>query len=154
VLALSPHELENYIIILGPMIVGVALLSLPIFFNRGERHPLRRPWSIAIVGITCLIIGVLWILGNASPWSPDFTAQALKPEIVQGYTTKPQPPNVVEGAELFYVRGCLYCHAIEGYGGHRGPDLSIIGDQLNRMELKIRIFNRYRKGRILWIEYQ
>ena len=136
VLALSPHELENYIIILGPALAGIALLSLPLLFNKGERHPLRRPWSIAIVLLTCLLISVLWILGDKAPWSPKFEAQALTPAIVQA-------PNdsVARGAELFDTRGCLYCHAIAGHGGHRGPDLTYIGDRLTRPDIVIRIMN-------------
>lgn len=136
VLALSPHALENYIIILGPAIAGIALLALPLLFNKGERHPLRRPWSITIVLLTCLLIGVLWMLGDKAPWSPKFDAHALTPEIVQA-------PNasVAQGAELFDVHGCLYCHAIAGHGGHRGPDLTYIGDRLTRHEIVIRIMN-------------
>lgn len=136
VLALSPHELENYIIILGPAIAGIALLGLPLFFNKGERHPLRRPWSITIVLLTCLLISVLWLLGDKAPWSPRFDAHALTPEIVQA-------PNasVARGAQLFDVHGCLYCHAIAGHGGHRGPDLTYIGDRLTRPDIVIRIMN-------------
>ncbi len=136
VLALSPHELENYIIILGPMSAGIILLVWPILFNKGERHPLRRPWAVIIVVVTCLIIGALWIAGNRANWSPRFDARPLTAEVVE-------LPNkaVAEGMELYNVHGCLYCHAIEGYGGYRGPDLTYIGDQLTRPEIVIRIMN-------------
>ena len=68
VLALSPHELENYIIILGPAIAGIALLALPILFNKGERHPLRRPWSITIIGFVTLHFA--WSRIIRHPWLP------------------------------------------------------------------------------------
>ncbi|MEX0867968.1 MAG: cytochrome c, partial [Pirellulales bacterium] len=38
-------------------------------------------------------------------------------------------------------KGCMYCHNIDGYGGHRGPELSSIGKQLTRQDIIIRINN-------------
>ncbi|RMF85482.1 MAG: hypothetical protein D6736_17200 [Nitrospinota bacterium] len=34
-----------------------------------------------------------------------------------------QPGNPVEGQKLFHKKGCDVCHAIQGVGGTRGPDL-------------------------------
>ena len=45
-LALIPRELEGYLMILGPVVIGILLLAAPMLNNRGERAPSRRPWSI------------------------------------------------------------------------------------------------------------
>src|SRR5438105_15218246 len=37
--------------------------------------------------------------------------------------------------------GCQYCHAIAGYGGARGPDLSAVGDRLTPAQMTWRILN-------------
>ena len=49
--------------------------------------------------------------------------------------------SVAEGAKLVHSKGCLYCHDVDGFGGHRGPELSLIGKTLTRDELIIRINN-------------
>jgi ubiquinol-cytochrome c reductase cytochrome b subunit len=42
-LALIPRELEDYLMILGPVVIGILLLPAPILNNRGEHAPSRRP---------------------------------------------------------------------------------------------------------------
>jgi len=115
VLALSPHHVEDFLMIFGPAVIGIAFLVLPILFNKGERHPYRRPWAFGAVLLTFLTVGTFWILGTYTPWSPHFDTKPLTPEIV-GTDEGP----VWEGAQLFYVRGCQYCHRIEGEGGGCG----------------------------------
>ena len=49
VLALTPPALEDYLILLGPAIIGTVLLTLPFIWNKGERSPVRgrgpsKPW--------------------------------------------------------------------------------------------------------------
>ena len=39
------------------------------------------------------------------------------------------------GARLFYDKGCEYCHTVAGQGGHRGPDLTQVGDRLSAGEI-------------------
>jgi ubiquinol-cytochrome c reductase cytochrome b subunit len=136
VLALIPPITENYVIIGAPLLAGIVLLALPFLFNRGERTPVRRPWAYGIVISVVLMIGTLTVIGQQSPWSPDFTAQPL-PESVIGASSGP----IYEGAQLFHKKGCEYCHNIGGYGGHRGPNLTYIGDVLTRQEMTIRILN-------------
>jgi ubiquinol-cytochrome c reductase cytochrome b subunit len=48
---------------------------------------------------------------------------------------------VFHGAELFHAKGCEYCHAIAGSGGHRGPDLTSIADRLTEQQITLRILN-------------
>jgi len=136
VLALIPPAIENWVILGAPLLLGVVLILLPFIANRGERHPLRRPWAIGSILFIVLFIGVLWRLGVLAPWSPDFTAQPL-PQQVVGTTNGP----VAQGAQLFYQKGCEYCHTMAGYGGRRGPDLTDVGDRLTADQMTIRIIN-------------
>jgi ubiquinol-cytochrome c reductase cytochrome b subunit len=134
--ALMPSGLEDYVIVFGPLVAGVVLILLPLIFNRGERSPQRRPWALAFVLIMVMMIGTLWRLGVKSPWSPDFNAQPLAAQVV-GTSN----PAAARGAALFYQKGCEYCHAIGGQGGHRGPDLSHVGTQLTPEQMVVRILN-------------
>jgi ubiquinol-cytochrome c reductase cytochrome b subunit len=136
ILALSPGRLETYIILLAPLFVGALLISAPLISNKGERSARRRPWAVALVMMTVVMIGSLWILGARSPWSPNFHASPLTAKVV-GATSGP----VAEGARLFHDKGCLNCHLITGTGGRRGPDLTHIGDLLTRDQMTIRISN-------------
>jgi ubiquinol-cytochrome c reductase cytochrome b subunit len=136
VLALIPPALETYVVLGGPLLIGVILLSAPFLSNKGERNWKRRPWSVAIVVGSLLMIGVLWYYGAHSPWSPNFDAPPLSAELVHSTDAK-----VVEGAKLFHDKGCLNCHLIDGQGGRRGPNLSRIGDLLTREDIVIRISN-------------
>jgi ubiquinol-cytochrome c reductase cytochrome b subunit len=136
ILALLPHGTEKYIMVYGPLLVGVILIMLPFIFNRGERSPRRRPWAVAIVLMTVVMIVTLWIAGANSPWSPDFNAQPLSPSVV-GATTGP----VFIGAQLFQTKGCLYCHLIGNDGGKRGPDLTDVADRLSKDQMILKISN-------------
>ncbi|MGI8955895.1 MAG: cytochrome b N-terminal domain-containing protein [Chthoniobacterales bacterium] len=136
VLALIPPQLEGYVMILGPVVIGLLLLVVPILNNRGERAPSRRPWSIAVVLLSVIMIGSLWIAGARSPWSPNFDPVPLTPEII-GATSGP----VFEGARLFQSKACLNCHLVQGHGGRRGPELTYVGDRLTHGDIIIRIVN-------------
>ncbi|MEO6786353.1 MAG: cytochrome b N-terminal domain-containing protein, partial [Chthoniobacteraceae bacterium] len=136
VLALLPHGSEKYFMVFGPVLVGAILIALPFISNRGERSFRRRPWAVAAVLLTLLMITVLWVAGVRSNWSPNFNAEPLSAKVV-GTTAGP----VYEGAKLFHSKGCLNCHLIEGYGGRRGPDLTRIGSTLTKDNIIIRIVN-------------
>ena len=136
VLALIPPGIENYVIVGAPLVAVLGLVLLPFISNRGERSPLRRPWAIGIVIGIVLMVGTLWIAAIKSPWSPDFTAPPL-PQNVVGVSSGP----VYEGAQLFHQKGCEFCHSISGYGGHRGPDLTKVGDLLTKDQMIVTIMN-------------
>jgi ubiquinol-cytochrome c reductase cytochrome b subunit len=127
VLALLPKGTEEYFMVFGPMLVGVLLIALPFISRRGERSPQRRPWAVAIVLLVVAMIASLWRAGAQSNWSPNFQIQPL-PASVVGVEAGP----VAEGARLFYAKGCMNCHLIQGHGGRRGPDLSLIGSRRTR----------------------
>jgi ubiquinol-cytochrome c reductase cytochrome b subunit len=50
-------------------------------------------------------------------------------------------PTVVEGAKLFHEKGCEFCHAIGGYGGKRGPDLTDVATRMSSDQITARITN-------------
>ncbi|MGB7292833.1 MAG: cytochrome b N-terminal domain-containing protein [Thermodesulfobacteriota bacterium] len=135
-LALSPPQIESYLMIGGPLIIGLLLFLLPFISNHGERSPLRRPWAIAIVVLFVGSLSGLWAIGITSPWSPNFQAEPLTAEII-GVSSG----QIYRGGEYFNEKGCLYCHKISGHGGERGPDLTYIGDKLSANELTWRIMN-------------
>jgi ubiquinol-cytochrome c reductase cytochrome b subunit len=136
VFALMPPSIENYVIIGAPLVAGGILFCVPLFSNRGERSPRRRPWAVAAVVFSVMMVGSLWIQGARATWSPNFDAAPLTAEVV-GATSGP----VADGARAFHAKGCLNCHLVEGYGGRRGPDLSRIGSLLTKDQLTIRIIN-------------
>ena len=136
VLALLPHGAENSFIILAPVLLFVVLFALPFISNHGERSPTRRPWAVAIVLITVIMIGTLWQVADRAPWSPHFEVQPLSAQIVG---TRSGP--VAQGAQLFHAKGCQYCHAVNGQGGERGPDLTNVTSRLPRDQITLRILN-------------
>ncbi|MGH9488844.1 MAG: cytochrome b N-terminal domain-containing protein [Terriglobales bacterium] len=136
VLSVLPRWSENYVIILAPVIFFLLLILLPFAAGRGERSPLRRPWSLVIVAVIVIVIAYFGHLGAVAPWSPRFEAQPL-PVAVVGTTSGP----VAEGAKLFYDKGCEFCHTIDGYGGVRGPNLSNVGDRLTAAQITTRIYS-------------
>jgi ubiquinol-cytochrome c reductase cytochrome b subunit len=136
VLALCPPSLETVVILVSPLVIGALLFSAPLLSNKGERSARRRPWAVAMVVLTVLMVGSLWIVGAHSYWSPKFSAPPLTADVV-GVTAGP----VADGARDFHDKGCLACHLIGEQGGRRGPNLSRIGDLLTRDELIVRISN-------------
>jgi cytochrome c2 len=45
------------------------------------------------------------------------------------------------GKKLFYERGCISCHSVNGLGGWIGPALNGVGARLSRDTIKYRISN-------------
>lgn len=135
-LALIPAKLESWVIVLGPIAIGVLFIIVPFISNKGERSPLRRPWAMAFVLMVVVMMGTLWHAGINSNWSPDFSAKPLSAAVVGTGNTL-----VTKGAALFHEKGCEYCHSVEGQGGHRGPDLTDVADRMTPGDLTIRILS-------------
>jgi ubiquinol-cytochrome c reductase cytochrome b subunit len=135
-LSLIPKWSEKWVIILGPLFFGLFLILVPLLGGRGERSPLRRPWSILIIASVVVVIGHYWIVGIRAPWSPRLDAPPL-PTSVVGVDSGP----IADGARVFYDKGCEYCHTISGYGGIRGPELSDAGDRMSPAQMATRIFS-------------
>jgi ubiquinol-cytochrome c reductase cytochrome b subunit len=47
----------------------------------------------------------------------------------------------LQGALVFQNKNCRNCHAIEGRGGRRGPDLTTVGARLTRDQLIDQVSN-------------
>lgn len=136
VLSLLPPQLETFVILGVPILGFVILFFLPLISNKGHRAPSKRPWAGGAVIFISMAFIVLTIYGYKKPWSPDFGVKEL-PASVVGTDRGP----LAEGAKLMHIKGCLYCHDIGGYGGHRGPELTEIGKLLTRDDIIIRINN-------------
>src|SRR5262249_19763874 len=100
ILSMLPASLETWVILGGPLVVILALLFLPLIFNKGDRAPSRRPWALAVVvtSITALII--LTIYGAKAPWSPNFAAQPIAESIPAS-----SDPAIRQGAQVFFNKG-------------------------------------------------
>lgn len=134
--ALMPARIESYVIFFGPVLSVLVLLGLPFLSNAGERSPLRRPWAVFGAGAVVVFVVALLVLGFQAPWSPKFDAKPLTAKLVNS-----RDPLVVHGANLFASKGCIYCHTMNGHGGHRGPELTQVGRRLSAGEMQIRIVN-------------
>ena len=136
ILSMLPANLETWVILGGPLIVILGLLILPLISNKGDRAPSRRPWAIAILATSITAIIILTIYGAKAPWSPNFAAHPIAQPASLG-----TDPGVDQGAQIFFNKGCIYCHEVEGNGGQRGPNLSRVGERLSEDQLIIRINN-------------
>jgi ubiquinol-cytochrome c reductase cytochrome b subunit len=138
-LSLSPPESETFIILVFPLLVIGALFLVPFISNRGERAPSRRPLAVLLVIVVYTLLGVLTWEGISSPWSPDMTAWSgttMKENLVRDRT-----PLELQGAVVFQNKQCRNCHALEGTGGRRGPDLWGVGTRLTRDQIIDQVSN-------------
>jgi len=136
--ALMPPAIESWVIFLAPPLIILLMLALPFLSNKGERSPVKRPW--AVFGVICVVIFMtcLLVIGYKAPWSPVFDAKPLPLTSVRGN----QADSVIQkGTHLFYIKGCEYCHQINGFGGFKGPNLTEVGNRLDLSLIKIRIVN-------------
>jgi ubiquinol-cytochrome c reductase cytochrome b subunit len=136
--ALMPPAIESWVIFLAPPLIILLMLALPFLSNKGERSPVKRPW--AVFGVICVAIFMtcLLVIGYKAPWSPVFDAKPLPLAAIHGNTSD---STIQKGTHLFYMKGCEYCHQINGYGGFKGPNLTYIGNRLDLSLIKIRIVN-------------
>ena len=121
------------------MILIVALLLVPFVSNRGERAPSRRPVAVLAVIVIYTVLGVLTYQGVAAPWSPEMTAWSGDP--VPEDIVREARPLQLQGAVMFQNKNCRNCHALEGIGGRRGPDLTTVGTRLTRDQLIDQVSN-------------
>jgi ubiquinol-cytochrome c reductase cytochrome b subunit len=128
-----------YVIILFPAIAFGIVFLIPLA-NKGERHFKRRPWAVATVFIAAFATLVLTLVAYQENWKPllsdTFGTVSLPPKYYASL-----PASAQRGAKLFGNYACTSCHTIGNVGGHRGPDLSDVGDRLTFGQLTWRIAN-------------
>ena len=130
----DPRRLEGYVMILGPGDGGILLLVVPLLNNRGERAPSRRPWAIAVVLLSVITIGSLWIAGLRSPWSPNFDRAADA-----GNHRRQQRARLRRRATFQKRRASTVISSRATAGARSGPDAH--GDELTKNDMTIRIVN-------------
>ncbi len=142
-LSLSPPQAETAIILIMPVVLVLGLLAVPFVSNRGERAPSRRPVAVLSVVFIYSVLGVLSYLGHESPWSPRMMAWSgdAVPESIVKSDSRGLSPVELQGAVVFQNKQCRNCHALEGIGGTRGPDLTQVGMLLTREQLIDQVSN-------------
>jgi ubiquinol-cytochrome c reductase cytochrome b subunit len=138
-LSLSPPAAESFIILVFPVLLIVGLLLVPFVSNRGERAPSRRPVAVLTVIVLVTAFGVLTYQGATSPWSPAMSAWSGDP--VPEAMVRSAGPRELQGALVLQNKNCRNCHALDGIGGTRGPDLTTVGRRLTRDQLIDQVSN-------------
>jgi ubiquinol-cytochrome c reductase cytochrome b subunit len=138
-LSLSPAGAETFIILAFPLLLILALFLVPFVSNRGERAPSRRPMSVLGVIVIYTSLGVLTYEGTTAPWSPQMNAWSGEPVPVN--IVRRGTPQQLQGAVVFQNKDCRNCHALEGIGGRRGPDLTSVGARLTSDQLIDQVSN-------------
>lgn len=126
--SLSPAGLEDYVLLGLPPVVILGLLLLPLIAGKGQRAPSRRPVAVMAVVVLSAVIAIFGWLGHTAHWSPIMDAWSGMPvpeRMIHGRT-----PRELQGAVVFQNKDCRNCHALEGEGGKRGPDLTYVADRL------------------------
>src|SRR5262249_54105948 len=126
-------------ILVFPVILFGALMVVPLLSNRGERAPSRRPAVVLAVIVIFTGLGVLTYYGVTAPWSPKMTAWSGDPGPVG--LGRQSSPLQLQGAVMLQNKNCRNCHALEGLGGRRGPDLTTVGTRMTRDQLIDQISN-------------
>jgi ubiquinol-cytochrome c reductase cytochrome b subunit len=138
-LSLSPAGAETFVILVFPVMLIAILFLVPFVSNSGERAPSRRPVAVLSVIVICTVLGVLTYQGATAPWSPQMTAWSGEP--VPEDMVRNCAPLQLQGAAIFQNKNCRNCHALEGSGGKRGPDLTTVGMRLTRDQLIDQVSN-------------
>ena len=138
-LSLSPAGIETFIMLVFPVLLVIALFLVPFISNRGERAPTRRPVAVLFVIVCYTLLTALTYEGVTAPWSPVMSGWSGDPIPIN--LVKDQSPRDLMGAVVFQNKNCRNCHALEGIGGRRGPDLTFVGSRLTRDQLIDQISN-------------
>ncbi len=133
VAALMPDWMETFALLAVPPVVILVLFALPFFNGTGEKHFSRRPVAVIIVLLVYTTFGVLTYLGITSPWSPEMRAWTA--DITPESRVLGRSPLELQGLIVLQNKQCRNCHAIEGIGGKRGPDLADVGMRLTVPQL-------------------
>ncbi|HEY8901110.1 MAG TPA: cytochrome b N-terminal domain-containing protein [Chthoniobacterales bacterium] len=133
VAALMPDWAETLAFLVIPPIAIAFLFALPFYNNTGEKHWSRRPFAVLTVLFLYLSLGLLTVWGFTSPWSPDMIA--WRAAETPAPFVKAKTPLELQGLVVLQQKQCRNCHAIDGIGGKRGPDLADVGSRLTAPQL-------------------
>lgn len=131
--ALMPDYMETFLLLVGAPVIILILFALPFINNTGEKSWRRRPISVMVVIFSYLVLGILTYLGITSPWSPVMAAWTSDPTNIT--RIEGRSPLELQGLVLIQNKQCRNCHAIDGVGGQRGPDLGDVGTRLTAPQL-------------------
>jgi ubiquinol-cytochrome c reductase cytochrome b subunit len=144
-LSISPEKAETFIMLVFPVILIIGLLLVPFISNRGERAPSRRPLAVLGVVVVYAALVALHYQGTVAWWSPQMSAWSGEPipeKVILDKEGKPRlSPTELAGAAVFQNKSCRNCHALDGKGGQRGPDLTAVGMRLTRDQLIDQVSN-------------
>jgi ubiquinol-cytochrome c reductase cytochrome b subunit len=132
-LSLLPPSMETPALLIGPAIALVVLLTLPFYSGEGEKHWKRRPIAVLTILLVAVALGTLTHLASNAPWSPVMDAwsgQPIPAQYLKGRTALQR-----QGALVFQAKQCHNCHALDGVGGQRGPQLDRIAVELTQDQL-------------------
>lgn len=130
-----------------PTIILLLFVSLPFLDRRPERNPLKRPVVMSlgfmfVAGVIYLTVmgDISNVTANAEQAAPATKSTATKStaaSTAQATTAKSaakplggkvipasEKAQIKLGHQLFMSQGCIGCHAVNGAGGHVGPDLA------------------------------
>jgi len=138
-LSLSPPAIETFLMLVFPVLLILGLFAVPLISNRGERAPSRRPLAVLSVIVIYTLLGVLTYEGATAPWSP--VMDAWSGDAVPEAIVKRSSTLELQGAVVFQNKNCRNCHALDGIGGRRGPDLTTVGTRLTRNQLIDQVSN-------------
>ncbi len=125
-LKLFPGSLEPVAAVIIP-IVALLILALVPFLDRG----LERQWAKRKRGIG---VGTLAVIAFISLVVSGFMSAPARP-------AGEESPLVQAGRKVYGEINCAYCHSINGIGGNIGPDLSIVGSELDPRQMAVYMEN-------------
>ena len=133
VLSLLPPSMETPALLIGPVIALGVLLALPFLSGEGEKSWRRRPIAVLTILLVAVGLGTFTHLSGYAPWSPVMDAWSAEPiptRYLKGRTALER-----QGALVFQAKQCHNCHALDGAGGDRGPELDRVAVQLTPDQL-------------------
>ena len=132
-LSLLPPSLETPVLLIGPVIGIAVLLALPFVSGEGEKSWRRRPIAVLTILLVAVALGSFTHLATYTPWSPVMDAWSAIPvpaKYLRGRTALER-----QGALVFQAKQCHNCHALNGQGGQRGPELDQVALRLTEDQL-------------------
>lgn len=132
-LSLLPPSAETPILLIGPAVAILVLLTLPFFAGEGEKSWRRRPMAVLVILLAAVSLNSLTRLGRQAPWSPVMEAWSGLPVPVPELNGR--SPLERRGALVFQAKQCHNCHSLGDRGGKRGPDLANVSTRLNEDQL-------------------